>query len=489
MFYKKAIDPLVGLILLHPLVITFTLLSSSYPIYYNIPVTYWFIILTSFIISLLFLLLNKWIKSEILTYILLITDIPFIGVIIHFTGGMESLFPLLYVVLIITSAIYLYRKGAYIISLFSVLCFFGLMLFEINERSLQAKYVIQQFYFFSLLFLFTAILSGWLSERYRIRTEELKKLNLTTEEIVKNLPSGILVIDSGGSVIYTNIIEDDIRSYVHLYLARFLKNPERIGNVRELKIKNTFYLLSCSLIGTRQGALAILQDLTKIKRLEEASRISKQTKMLAELGGSLAHEIRNPLASIRGSLEVVAKARVPKSAKPFIEMALKESIRLNEIVTDFLNFAQFVPKKTYRTKVSDVINEALLDIIPHFSEKKLEFIRDGVDFEMMADLNRLKSGILNILINACEVSEQGKKIFIKTGYNNKYGWIEIIDQGPGIAKKDLKKIFQPFYTTKKGGTGLGLSIAQKIIEAHNGNIEVSSKVGKGTTFRIVLPLA
>ncbi len=489
MFYKKSIDPLVGLILLHPLVITFTLLSSSYPIYYNIPVTYWFIILTSFIISLLFLLLNKWIKSEILTYILLMTDIPFIGVIIHFTGGMESLFPLLYVVLIITSAIYLYRKGAYIISLLSVLCFFGLMLFEINERSLQAKYVIQQFYFFSLLFLFTAILSGWLSERYRIRTEELKKLNLTTEEIVKNLPSGILVIDSEGSVIYTNIIEDDIRSYVHLYLARFLKSPERIDNVRELKIKNTFYLLSCSHIGNRQGALAILQDLTKIKKLEEASRISKQTKMLAELGGSLAHEIRNPLASIRGSLEVIAKARVPKSAKPFIEMALKESIRLNEIVTDFLNFAQFVPKKTYRIKVSDVINEALLYIISHFGEKKLEFIRDGVDFEIMADLNRLKSGILNILINACEVSEQGKKIFIKTGYNNKYGWIEIIDQGPGIAKKDLKKIFQPFYTTKKGGTGLGLSIAQKIIEAHNGNIEVSSKVGKGAIFRIILPLA
>lgn len=489
MFYKKAIDSLVGLILLQPLVITFILLSSSYPVYYNIPVTYWFIIISSFIISLLFLFLSKWIKSEILTYILLITDIPLIGVIIYFTGGMESFFPLLYVVLIITSAIYLYRKGAYIISLISVLCFFGLMLLEINKESLQAKYIIQQFYFFSLLFLFTAILSGWLSERYRIRTEELKKLNLTTEEIVKNLPSGILVIDSGGSIVYTNILQDDIRAYVHLYLARFLKNPERVDNVKELKIKNKFFLLSCSPIGKRHGALAILQDLTKIKKLEEVSRISKQTKMLAELGGSLAHEIRNPLASIKGSLEVIAKSRVPKSTKPFIEMALKESVRLNEIVTDFLNFAQFVPKKTYRIKVSDVINEALLDIIPNFSEKKLEFIRDGADFEVMADLNRLKSGILNILINACEVSEQGKKIFIKTNYNNKFGWIEITDQGPGIAKKDLKKIFQPFYTTKKGGTGLGLSIAQKIIEAHNGNIEVSSKVGEGTIFKIILPRA
>uniref|UniRef100_A0A7C6EGI3 histidine kinase n=1 Tax=candidate division WOR-3 bacterium TaxID=2052148 RepID=A0A7C6EGI3_UNCW3 len=489
MLSKKTINPLVGLILLNPLVITFILLSSSYPVNYTIPATYWLIILVSFVISLLFLILHKWIKPEILTYILLITDIPLIAVIIHFTGGISSLFPLLYVVLIITSAIYTYRKGAYIISLISVFCFLGLMFFEINEQSLQPKYVIQQFYLFSLLFLFTAILSGWLSERYRIRTEELKKLNLTTEEIVKNLPSGILVIDANGSVIYTNIPQDDIRSYVHLYLARFLKNPERGGDVRELKVKKNFFLLSCSLIGNKQGALAILQDLTEIKKLEEASRISRQTKMLAELGGSLAHEIRNPLASIRGSLEVISKTRFPKSAKPFIEMALKESIRLNEIVTDFLNFAQFVPKKTYRIRVSDVINEALLDIIPHFSEKKLDFEREGTDFEIMADLNRLKSGVLNILINACEVSEQGKKIFIKTNYNNKYGWIEITDQGPGIAKKDLKKIFQPFFTTKKGGTGLGLSIAQKIIEAHNGNIEVSSRIGKGTTFRIILPLA
>ncbi len=488
--FKKTINPLTGLILLHPLVITFILLSSSYPVYYKVPITHWFIILIYFLISLLCLIFNRLIKSEILTYILLIIDVPLIAVIIHFTGGMESLFPLLYVLLIIASAIYLYRKGAYIISLISVFCFLVLMLFEINEKSLQARYVIQQFYLFSLLFLFTAILSGWLSERYRLRTEELRKLNLTTEEIVKNLPSGILVIDNAGSIIYTNINEeDDIRAYVHLYLARFLRNPERIDNVRELKIKNTFFLLSCSLIGERQGALAILQDLTKIKKLEEASRISKQTKMLAELGGSLAHEIRNPLASIRGALEVIAKSKIPRSTKPFIEMALKESIRLNEIVTDFLNFAQFVPKKTYRTKVSDVIDEALLDIIPQFSDKKLEFIREGVDFEIMADLNRLKSGVVNILINACEVSDTGKKIFVKTNYNNKFGWIEITDQGPGIAKKDLKKIFQPFYTTKKGGTGLGLSIAQKIIEAHNGNIEVSSEIGKGATFKIVLPLA
>jgi two-component system sensor histidine kinase PilS (NtrC family) len=486
-FKKRSIDSLCGLIILHPLIITFILLSSSYPLYNVIPPVYWIIIIISIIYGGIFLILHKLIKPNLLTYAILLADVPFIGVIIYFTGGVESFFPLLYVMLIITAAIYLYQKGAYIISLASVVCFLILMIFEINQRSLESKYVLQHFYLYSLLFLFTAILSGSLSERYRIRTEELKRLSLTTEEIVKNLPSGIIVINGEGSIIYTNIVQDDIRSLAHLHLARFLKNPEKVSNIKELKIKNKFYLISCSIIGKGQGALAILQDLTRIKKLEEASRISKQTKMLAELGGSLAHEIRNPLASIRGSLEVVSKSTLPRGLKPFIDMALKESIRLNEIVTDFLNFAQFVPKKTYRTKVSDIINEGIIDTLRNFNDRKVEIVREGVDFEIMADMNRLKSSILNILTNAFEVSENGKKVFIKTGYNDRFGWIEIVDQGPGIAKKDLKKIFEPFYTTKKGGTGLGLAIAKKIVEAHNGRIEVSSEPGKGATFRIVIP--
>lgn len=489
MLQEKKVYPLTELIFLHPLIITFILLSTSYPISYSIPVPYWFIIVISFILSIIFFFGQRWIPSETLTYVLLITDIPLIAAIIHYTGGIQSMFPLLYVLLIITAAIYLFRKGAYIISLISVLFFLGLMLFESVYEDFAFKYVLQQFYLFSLLFLFTAVLSGNVSERYRIKTEELNKLTLTTEEIVKNLPSGILTINSAGSIVYTNITEQEIIALIHLYLARFLKNPGKYRRTRELKMNNRYYLLSCSIIGNTQGALAILQDLTEIKRLEETSRISKQTKMLAELGGSLAHEIRNPLASIRGSLEVVAKSRIPKTAKHFINMALRESARLNEIVTDFLNFSQFVPKKTYPTRVSDIINEALADIIAQVSEKRINIRREGIDFACMADINRLKSGVGNILNNACEVSNPGQEILIKTGKDNISGWIEITDYGPGIPQKDLKKIFVPFYTTKKGGTGLGLSIAQKIIEAHNGKIEVSSKAGKGTTFRILLPLA
>ncbi|MEO0215564.1 MAG: ATP-binding protein [candidate division WOR-3 bacterium] len=488
MFHKENIGSPSALILLHPLIITFLLLTTSYPVNYTVPASYWFIILASFILAIIFFFLQYWLNLQTLLYVIFITDIILISTVVHITGGAGSMFPLLYMILIIASAIYLFRNGAYIISLFSVLSFFGLLLYESKVEGFPMDYVMQRFYLFALLFLFTGILSGGLSEQIRKKTMEFKRLSLTTEEIIKNLPSGIITIDGSGTVIYTNLTDDILRTRVHLYLAKFLKNPDDISWTTELKIKKRYYLLSCAIIGNSQGALAILQDLTEIKKLEEKSKISSQTKMLAELGGSLAHEIRNPLSSIRGALEVIAGSQVSTTALPFIEMALKEARRLNEIVTDFLQFAQFVPKKANRIKVSDAISEALIDIANYISEKKLQVIRSGEDFSCMADLNRLKSGISNILSNACDASSPGQKIYIKTARDNKWGIIEIIDQGIGIPKKDLKKIFIPFYTTKKGGTGLGLSIAQKIIEAHNGRIEVSSQIRKGTTFRIILPL-
>jgi two-component system sensor histidine kinase PilS (NtrC family) len=346
-----------------------------------------------------------------------------------------------------------------------------------------------RFYLFALLFLFTAILSGSLSERYRVRTEEIKRLKLTTEEIIKHLPSGIITIDRSGDVVFTNVNEENIRSVVHLYLVKFLRNPEKIAKTTELEIGRRFYLLSCARIGNIQGALGVLQDLTDIRRLEETSRISKQTKILAELGGSLAHEIRNPLSSIRGSLEVISKGGKRENINRFIGMALKESNRLNEIVTDFLNFAQFVPKKMNRVRIHEVITEAILEIEHRFSERNIRLVREGGDFICRADLTRLKSGIANILGNAYEVSSEGQKILVRTSTEDRTGTIEITDHGPGIAKKDLKQVFVPFYTTKKGGTGLGLAIAQKIIEAHDGHIEVLSRLKEGATFKIILPLA
>jgi two-component system sensor histidine kinase PilS (NtrC family) len=476
-----------GLIVLHPLLITFILLSS-YPIIYDIPTPFWFIILAAFILSIIFLFLQNWFSEQSVLYLLFFSDIPLIGSMVHYTGGLDSLFPLLYIILIIVSSMYLFRKGSYIISISSVIFFVGLLIFEAHGSPYPMRFVIYRFYIFALLFLFTGILSGAFSERYRVRGEEVRRLRLTTEEIIRNLPSGIITIDSSGEILYTNIAKSRIRTKVHLYIAKFLKSPHTPSSISiELKSGKRYYILSCARIYDSRAALGVLQDLTDVRRLQEASRVSRQTKLLAELGGSLAHEIRNPLASIRGSLEVIRDAVKKREIVPFIKMAMKESVRLNEIVTDFLNFAQFTPTKMNHVRINDVLNEALLDTLYKAKNKNISVKRRGKDFLVLADVNKLKSVFINILNNAYEVSKKGQYIEIDTSDNGREGFIKIHDHGSGITKKDLKKIFDPFFTTRRGGTGLGLAIAKNIIEAHNGMIEATSRVGKGTTFTIILP--
>ncbi len=398
------------------------------------------------------------------------------------------MFPLIYVLPIILAAMFLFRRGAYVISLSTVAFFFGLLLLEANSAMYPMRFVIYRFYIFALLFLFTAILSGALSENYQKRTEEVRRLRLTTEEILNNLPSGIITVDSKGEIIYTNIEAERLRTEVHFQIARFLKSDKPPASI-ELEIEQRFYVLACARIYDSKAALGVLQDVTEIRKLEEASRISKQTRLLAELGGSLAHEIRNPLASIRGSLEVISENVKKAKVQPFIGMAMKESIRLNEIVTDFLKFAQFTPKKMNKVHINEVLNEALIEVIRDANQKHIVIKRIDGDFYVLADLNKLKSVFVNVLYNACEVSKEGGTVELEAYRTNQEGYVAIRDYGCGIGKKDLEKIFEPFYTTKKGGTGLGLAIAKNIIEAHNGRIDVRSTVGKGSTFTVVMPIA
>jgi two-component system sensor histidine kinase HydH len=212
-------------------------------------------------------------------------------------------------------------------------------------------------------------------------------------------------------------------------------------------------------------------------------------KRLAELGGSLAHEIRNPLATIRGSLEVITASIKRKDAIPFVQMALKESNRLNEVVTDFLNFAQFAPVRKNRLHMREVVNEALVSVIQSLNEKKIKIIRKDKDFEILGDINKLKACLANILNNACEASPAGSSISIVTHANKRTGYVEVCDEGKGVRKRDVKNIFTPFFTTKKGGIGLGLPIAKNIVEAHGGRIRLKRGSRHGTCVRIILPVA
>ncbi|MBN2621110.1 GHKL domain-containing protein, partial [candidate division WOR-3 bacterium] len=403
-------------------------------------------------------------------------------------GSSDSMFILLYVLLIIISSLYLYRTGAYVISLGSVVAFLGLLLVESRGTENVTQFVAYRFYIFGLLFMLAGILSGMLSERYRKRAEEAARLRVTTEEIIRNLPSGIITVAGDGTILYTNIPEGPLRAKVHLHIAKFL-NEENITNMIEIRTDDRYYVFNCARIAKTEVGLGILQDYTEIKTLEERSRIAQQTKLLAELSGSLAHEIRNPLASIRGSLEVIREAERNKEAKHFIDMALKETIRLNEIVTDFLSFSQFVPKKKNRLAIKDVISEALLDVMQRIEDGQINIKRIDENFHVLGDMNKLKACFINLVLNAYEAGDKQQTIEITTRIENRKGIVIIQDHGKGIPEGLRQRIFDPFFTTKKGGTGLGLAITQNIIEAHEGTINLESTVDAGSIFTIALPLA
>jgi len=488
MKYPSKIGRVSGLIIIHPFIVTFILLTS-YPPLYRTANPAWYLLVIAVILAILFQLLRRVIPENALLYSIFLSDIPLAGAIIHYTGGIEGLFPLLYAILILASSMYLYRRGAYIVSLSSVVFFFGLVFFESRGmENYSTSLVMYRFYIFALLFLLVGILSGALSDSYQRRFEEAARLRLTTEDIIKNLPSGVITVDSRGDILYTNMGDSRLRDMVHLHVARFLKD-RGTPNSFELRFGNRHYIVSCVRIFNGKAGLAILQDLTEVRKLEESSRVASQTKLLAELGGSLAHEIRNPLSSIRGSLEVIRDAKRRKNVVPFISMALKETKRLDEIVTDFLNFSQFTPRNKNRVRISEVISEALVDSLLRNNERKTVIKRKDADFFVLADMNKLKSCLTNIMNNAYEVSSAKDVIEIVSYRRIKHGCVEIRDHGPGVKKQNLRKIFEPFFTTKKGGTGLGLAIARNIVEAHAGNITVKSKVGEGTTFVIRLPLA
>ncbi|MGB7054242.1 MAG: histidine kinase dimerization/phospho-acceptor domain-containing protein, partial [bacterium] len=311
MAYSK-ISRITGLIVIHPFIVAFILLTS-YPPFYRTPNPLWYLIIVSVFLAICFLLLQKKISETALLYMIFCSDILLAGAIIHYTGGIESMFPLLYTILIITSSLYLYRRGAYVISLSATLFFLGLVLLHSQGTGAYTfSAVMYRFYIFALLFLLTGILSGALSERYQKRVEEATRLRLTTEDIIRNLPSGVITVDSSGDILYTNMPDSRLRATVHLHVAKFLKDGEK-DNSSELKFAGRSYILTCVRIFKNKAGLAILQDMTNIRRLEERSRVARQTKLLAELGGSLAHEIRNPLSSIRGSLEVIRDTRRRKS--------------------------------------------------------------------------------------------------------------------------------------------------------------------------------
>ncbi len=241
--------------------------------------------------------------------------------------------------------------------------------------------------------------------------------------------------------------------------------------------------------GRFMGTVHIVRDITEFKEMERRLAQTERMAALGEVAAKVAHEIRNPLVSIGG----FAKRLERKLQGPYREYASiisRESDRLEGILKEILSFVRHTRLKRQRLEVHSLINDI---ITLHRNELKDRAIQLETDFQepilVEVDPDRLKEALINIIQNAIHVLSEGGAISIRTRRNQRFCIIEISDTGPGIKDKDLPFIFDPFYTTKPDGTGLGLAITNRIVQEHDGTIDVKSTPGRGTTFIIKLPLA
>lgn len=506
------------------------------------------IVVIAYLLTIIYsILLNRLKRLLLLAEVQLSIDVLIATVIVYITGGIESWFPFTYLLIVIAGSIILYSRGGILVASLSSILYGGVLVLQYyrilpiaSGRDFSESDYIYNLFINITAFYLMSYLSGTLSERLKRAREKLKEkdadlleLKAFSDNVIRSLTSGLFTTDSEGRITFFNKAAEEItgwsneevrgKNVLDLFPFRGIKeglNPEKGSHdsgfrVSLFRFEGKFFRkdgqrlilgMGISPLKDRKdntsGFIGIFQDLTKIKELEEEIKGKEKMAAIGELSSWMAHEIRNPLASISGSIQVLKENLIPTEENiRLIEIALKETERLNLLVGDFLNYARPRPLALQLCDIEKLIVDtiSLLKNSKEFHEGikiNLPFTQEGGEninnrkIEAYVDTNQLKQVFWNLSINAIQAMPNGGELTIDIGNETQdSGFIEIVfkDTGTGIAKENLDFIFYPFFSTKEVGSGLGLAIAYRIVEEHKGKIKVESEIGKGTTFRIYLP--
>ncbi len=353
----------------------------------------------------------------------------------------------------------------------------------------------QDVFFYASIYFFMDLMliaiAAYIRENTKKTREKLKKAELSKERILESIPSGVLVLDADGNILYINphatmiLKENKIQDFVEKILKN-ISPGENLNNKRkEIQIDDRIIGYSMRTLPDREK-IVIFQDLTEIKRLEKEKELNKKLIALGEMSAQLAHEIRNPLTSIITASELLKE---PGSNQKFlIEKIIEGAERLNRLITEFLSFTRITGVKKEKINISPLLREIVERFKWQYPDIMFEMdIPDNL--EIMGERGLLNSVFENIIQNSVDaLSEREQKIINITGKNLKGNVIvSITDTGEGIDSATLNKIFDPFFTTKTYGTGLGLSLVRKILSYHNAEIKIKSRKKQGTTFEIIFP--
>jgi PAS domain S-box-containing protein len=246
--------------------------------------------------------------------------------------------------------------------------------------------------------------------------------------------------------------------------------------------------------GERMGALVTLRDLDSIESINTQLQVSERLAALGRITAGVAHEVKNPLNSMRLWLENL-KESLPAEADGAPQQAVqvldKEIDRLDAVVKRFLDFTRPMEVRLEATQLADILREVVEVAQPQLRKSRVEVAQLlPIDVpEVYVDRGLLKQALMNLVLNAVDAMPNGGKLQLVLSRRGEMAEISVGDTGKGIPPENRQKIFQLFFTTRPGGSGIGLASAFRIVQLHNGSIDFTSEVGRGTTFRIELPLA
>ncbi len=496
-----------------------------------------------YFLTFCYVVVLKYIKNLArFAYFQLLIDTIFITAIIYTTGGIDSIFSFLYQLNIIAGAILLYRRGGLIIASFSTILYGAFLDFSyyglINPLGYHHPYVyeyqVSEIFYMILVngaaFYLVAILSSFLSEQIRKgraelrdRQRDLADLEMLKENIVQSISSGLIAVDEhnkifafnkGAEEIFRVHSRDVMRrevSEVLPFVTPYLRGDSP-NTVCQLVYKGNDnqrldLLLNVSPLqgqdGNTRGEILIFQDTTHLMEMEREVKRVENLAMLGELAAGVAHEIRNPLASISGSIQVLNDSlskEKPHVNNRLMDIVLREVDRLNHLVSDFLQFA-----RPQRSKIEEFdLNKLIKDTLYLFqtSQKWSQKIEVETTFQrpltIASDPQQLKQVFWNVLMNAYEAMPNGGMVRVRmeseSGSSNskeaeRAVRIKVEDTGPGIDLSVIEDMFKPFSTAKKDGSGLGLAIVKKIVENLGGEVSGYNLQGGGAAISIVLPLS
>lgn len=460
-------------------------------------------------------------------------DLVLVTAIVHVTGGGASQFAALFILVIATSAVLLTPSGAFVAAALACILYFGDIIL-LSDAPLDLGVWLQL-----VVFAVVALSSWYIAARLRearAGTEELAaelvKVRLEASDILRNIRSGIITIDARGTLLYANPSASALLGFelddqvgrpilpriapVSPTLARAMERAA-IEGVRTARGEGVVHLagrtfpiglnttVTMSNGGDASGggtATVIFQDISDQKRLDTLHLRAERLEAVAELSASLAHEIKNPLASIRSAVEQLGRSpRATDDERSLSSLIVRESDRLSRLLSEFLDFARVRVTRIGPVDLGAVAREATSLLAAHPDRQEgvqLQCVVGSGSVVVEGDADLLHRAVFNLALNALQASTGGGTVRVElasltsddspAGVSFDEGGValRVSDEGDGIPPELRDRLFDPFFTTKPGGSGLGLSVVHRAIESHRGFVFVDSDA-RGTRVTVLLP--